>query len=142
MHDYYSILGVEKTATPDQIRTAYRTLARSVHPDHQANGAGLAALLNEAYEVLSDADKRAAYDRRGAADNVRVMPGPAGADIAGRIVRPDGSLDFLGVLGVMVGALPPDAKQHIKRSVHPFLDALGFQGEPYQPQKKKGKKHA
>lgn len=65
--DYYEILGVARTATPDELKTAFRNLARKVHPD--VNKAPDAEErfkeLNEAYAVLSDPDKRAAYDRYG-----------------------------------------------------------------------------
>lgn len=150
MHDYYSILGVSKKATPDEIRTAYRTLSRTVHPDKVAQGEGLAKLINEAYGTLKDPVKRAAYDRAAGGDNVREMPrpgaGPSPADaeeMARRCFRPDGQIDFLGVLGVMAQALPPDYKQHLERRVHPILDALGFQGpKGYQPPRGKGKKRA
>ena len=66
--DYYETLGVEKNATDDQIKKAYRKLAMKYHPD-QNQGDKVAEEkfkeVNEAYEVLSDADKRAAYDRYG-----------------------------------------------------------------------------
>lgn len=64
--NYYTILGVSKDATPDAIRKAYRTLARRYHPDTSPKGKQDAARfqeLTEAYQTLSDADKRAAYDR-------------------------------------------------------------------------------
>jgi curved DNA-binding protein len=69
--DYYEILGVPRTATADEVKQAYRKLARTHHPDLQpAAERGRAAErfkeINEAYEVLSDADKRARYDALGA----------------------------------------------------------------------------
>ena len=69
--DYYEVLGVPRTATADDIKQAYRKLARKHHPDLQpAAERGRAAErfkeINEAYEVLSDADKRARYDALGA----------------------------------------------------------------------------
>ncbi len=67
--DYYTILGVAKTATPEEIQRAYRKLARKYHPDvNKAAGAeNTFKEVGEAYEVLKDPDKRAAYDRYGAA---------------------------------------------------------------------------
>lgn len=65
MHDYYRILQVARNADPEVIEKAYKVLARKRHPDMHAGGrdAHDAMLeLNEAYAVLSDPVKRAAYD--------------------------------------------------------------------------------
>jgi len=67
--DYYETLGVPKTATEDEIRTAFRKLARKHHPD-VAKDKKVAEEkfkeINEAYEVLSDSEKRKKYDQLGA----------------------------------------------------------------------------
>jgi molecular chaperone DnaJ len=66
--DYYETLGVARDASPDQIKRAYRTLARRHHPDVAEDKAAAEHLfkdINEAYEVLSDPQKRAQYDRFG-----------------------------------------------------------------------------
>ncbi len=65
--DYYEILGVPRNATDEQIKKAFRKLAFKYHPDHnkEASAEDRFKEINEAYEVLSDARKRAYYDRYG-----------------------------------------------------------------------------
>ena len=82
--DYYEVLGVPRNASPEDLKAAFRQLARQYHPDvNKASDAEERFKeINEAYAVLSDADRRAAYDRFGHAG----VRGPSGA--------PDFTVDF------------------------------------------------
>jgi curved DNA-binding protein len=66
--DYYAVLGVSRDATQEAIKKAYRALARKLHPDvnKDAGAEQRFKRVNEAYEVLKDAEKRAKYDQLGA----------------------------------------------------------------------------
>ena len=65
--DYYEVLGIDRNASDEEIRRAFRRLAFKYHPDHNREDGAAEKFkeINEAYEVLSDAEKRSAYDRFG-----------------------------------------------------------------------------
>lgn len=66
--DYYTILGVQKGASKDDIKKAFRTLAHKYHPDKKGGDEAKFKEINEAYGVLSDEEKRKRYDSFGSAD--------------------------------------------------------------------------
>lgn len=79
--DYYEVLGVARTASEDELKKAYRRLAMKHHPDRNPDDAGAEAAFKEAkeaYEMLSDANKRRAYDAHGHAAFERGTGGGGG----------------------------------------------------------------
>lgn len=74
--DYYKVLGLEKNATDEQIRKAYKILAKKWHPDKNPNDKGeKIKQINEAYEVLSDPVKKQNYDQFGNSEGPSFNPG-------------------------------------------------------------------
>src|SRR3989344_6079137 len=76
--DYYKILGVEKGATEDDIKKAYRKLAHQFHPDKPSGNEQKFKEINEAYQILSNKEKKAQYDRFG-----QVFEGGSGSGAQG-----------------------------------------------------------
>ncbi|MFN2348452.1 MAG: DnaJ C-terminal domain-containing protein [Thioalkalivibrio sp.] len=103
--DYYKLLGVSRDASQDEIKKTYRKLARKFHPDvsKEPNAEERFKAINEAYEVLGDADKRKAYDDLGAnwKSGQDFRPPPGWEDIFSGGVRGGG-----GRAGPGFGAAP------------------------------------
>lgn len=101
--NYYDILGVKKDASADEIKKAFRRLARKHHPDAGGDEEKFKQ-VNEAYEVLSDAEKRAQYDQYGQYFGGQVPPG-AGAPGGWSGGAPGGAHVDIGDLGDLFGSV-------------------------------------
>src|SRR5436189_6134879 len=101
--DYYETLGVEKGANPEAIKKAFRKLAMDYHPDRNPGDKSAEQKfkeLNEAYDVLKDEQKRAAYDRFGHAAFENGSRGPGDGGFAGGF-----SGGFADIFEEMFGAM-------------------------------------
>jgi curved DNA-binding protein len=132
--DYYKILGVAKTATADEVKKAYRKLARKYHPDvsKEPDAQARMAELNEAQAVLSDPEKRVAYDALGSQ--------PAGQ----RDFRPppnwDAGFEFSDGAGVAGGDYSDFFEQLFGRARHAGGPG-GARGRHREPQPERGTDH-
>lgn len=143
--DYYQVLGVARNATDDEIRKAYRKLARKYHPDvsKEPDAAARMAEVNEANAVLSDPQKRAAYDELASRPQARAgggfQPPPnwdAGWEFSGEGVSDEAYSDFFeqlfgraarhrsgGARASRPGAGPVRGEDHYARIELELLDA-------------------
>jgi len=126
--DYYQILGVPREATADEIKKAFRKLARKYHPDvsKEADAEARMKELNEANAVLSDPEKRAAYDQlgRGYQPGQDFRPPPdwdAGFEFSGHGFSPGEAADFsdffaelFGRMGGPRGGFTPGQRTHFQ----------------------------
>lgn len=142
MTDYYSVLGVKKDAGADEIKRAFRKLAKKYHPDATNNDKGAERKfieINEAYETLGDPEKRRAYDER------RESPLAGHAPRAGNVPHAYQSFDasellndlfggrsgfeggFRGGFDDLFGGARPEASLDmlVKRDITPWDAALG-----------------
>jgi len=117
--DYYQVLGVARDATADAIKKAYRQLARKFHPDvsKEADAAARMSEVNEAYAVLSDAERRAAYDAvgQGRRQGEPFTPPPdwdAGFEYSGRGFEHVDGGDYSDFFAELFGRSRPGAARH------------------------------
>lgn len=110
--DYYQTLGVSRDASADEIKKAFRRLARKYHPDisKEADAEERMKAVNEAYAVLSDTEKRAAYDQLGpghhAGEDFRPPPDWGGGfEPSGRGFSPDEAAQFSDFFSQLFGGL-------------------------------------
>ncbi|NJD35334.1 MAG: J domain-containing protein [Betaproteobacteria bacterium] len=121
--DYYRTLGVARTASADEIRKSYRALARKFHPDvsREADAEARMKEVNEAYTVLSDPEKRAAYDQigQGYRPGQEFRPPPdwdAGFEFSGHGFSPGNASDFSDFFAEIFGRM--GGARHGARSAH------------------------
>jgi len=135
--DYYKVLGVERAASADQIKTAYRRLARKYHPDvsKEPNAEARFKEMQEAYEVLKDPEKRAAYNQLGAnwKAGEQFRPPPdwgSGFEFSGGAGRPGGGSRGAGRAGrSRAGAAEDGAFQD--QDFSDFFSSLFGGGTPF-----------
>lgn len=100
--DYYALLGVDRSVTPEDLKKAYRKLAMKYHPDRNQGDKAAEEMfktVSEAYEVLSDAQKRRQYDQYGH-DGLKSSFGPGGFDFGRDFTH---SADLQDILGSLFG---------------------------------------
>ena len=120
--DYYAILGVAKTAMPEDIKRAYRKLARKCHPD--VNPGDVQAeerfkKISEAYHVLGDSERRRKYDHVGPEAFARDFDGSAFSEQFGDLFRGGGfsvgGFNIEELLGGFGSTSPPGGRRHVRR---------------------------
>jgi len=114
--DYYEVMGLSPEATPDEIKKAYRRLARKFHPDvsKEANAEEKFKQLGEAYEVLKDPTRRAEYDelrRYGGRDGTEFTPPPGWQSRGGEAPDPQAAQRFSEFFEAIFGRGAGGARQ-------------------------------
>ena len=121
--DYYKMLGLERSATQDEVKRAYRKLARKYHPDINKNAGAENQFkeIGEAYEVLGDPEKRSAYDQLGKSwkPGEEFRPPPdwdAGFEFSG--ASTDGSRDASEFFATLFGSMGRRRPPHDRAEFH------------------------
>jgi molecular chaperone DnaJ len=130
--DYYQILSVKRGATPDEIKKAYRKLARKYHPDVNPGDKQAEERfkkISQAYDVLSDPKKREIYDSYGAySDNFQARPGGPGpgVDFSGFDFSNLGGTGFSDIFSQIFSGSEPRAAQPQKGEDLEYQISIGF----------------
>ncbi len=118
--DYYNILGVSKSASADEIKRAYRKLAHQYHPDKNKGDDTKFKEINEAYQVLSDPQKKANFDQFGTAD-MGGFGGQGGNPFGGQYGNAQGfdfsGFGFGGGIGDIFEGMFSQAFSHVQAEV-------------------------
>lgn len=140
--DYYDILGVSKTASVEEIKQAYRRMAQKHHPDKGGGKEAEARFkeINEAYQVLGDAGKRASYDQFGSAEGPQFGGGTGGFGFGARDFDFSQGFGFTGGIGDIFEGLFSQAMSQVQAEVEISIpqavlgDTLHFQmdGKPIE----------
>ena len=129
MRDYYDVLGVAPDAGADEIKRAYRQLARRYHPDISGDDRAMAFReLTRAYDVLRDPSRRRRYDAslvRGSADTAAVKP----ASMAGRE-----AVAHVGVSRAVSASAPAASSPELRRATFSFMIIVSLLlSDPWSP---------
>lgn len=130
--DYYKTLGVPRTASADEIKKAFRKLARTHHPDAGGDEAKFKE-INEAYEVLSDEKKRELYDQYGTANENQIPHGWGSGGVNVEDIFGGGYGGGANAGGGFAGSSWADILESIRRGEGAFgtnWDFGGFSGKP------------
>jgi molecular chaperone DnaJ len=117
--DFYEVLGVPRSASEDDLKRAYRSQARKYHPDinKEPEAEERFKEINEAYEILSDSDKRARYDRFGHAGVESNGAGAGGFGFGGRSPFEDIFESFFGDMGGAATSRRPRGGRNLRTSL-------------------------